>query len=105
MKPLVGTNCEPLAASSENGRLSGDTSMRFTIHVRAGENAKDLEMPLPDYSEEAIPERDPSFRTQDGTMPQEQTVDDLPAVVRRDLARRLQELGMSPTRAALVASL
>lgn len=65
----------------------------------------DTTMRLSDYSEEAIPERDPAYRTSAGTLHEEQTVDELPAAMRRHLARRLQELGMSATRAALVASL
>jgi hypothetical protein len=58
-----------------------------------------------DYREEAIPERDPAYRTLDGTLYEAQTVDDMPADVRRALARCLEQLGMSPSRAALVASL
>ena len=58
-----------------------------------------------DYSEEAIPERDAAYRGFDGTLHEEQTVDDVPADVRRALARRLEQLGMSAARAAMVASL
>lgn len=58
-----------------------------------------------DYSEEAIPERDPAYGLFDGTLHEEQTVDEVPADVRRALARRLVQLGMSPARAAMVASL
>ena len=58
-----------------------------------------------DYSEEAIPERDPGYRLADGTREDGQTVDHLPAAERLALARRLEELGMSPARAALAASL
>jgi hypothetical protein len=58
-----------------------------------------------DYSDEAIPERDPAYRTLDGTVYEAQTVDDMPAEVRRALARCLEQLGMSPSRAALVVSL
>lgn len=58
-----------------------------------------------DYSEEAICERDPSYRTVDGTLHEAQTVDALPADVRLALARRLEQLGMRAATAALVASL
>jgi hypothetical protein len=58
-----------------------------------------------DYSEEAIPERDPAYRLPDGTECGEPTVEAVSAEMRLDLARRLQELGMSTSRAAFVASL
>jgi hypothetical protein len=58
-----------------------------------------------DYSEEAIPERDPAYRLPVGTGYEQATVEAVSAEVRRDLARRLQELGMSRTRATFVASL
>jgi hypothetical protein len=58
-----------------------------------------------DYSEEAIAERDPAFRPMDGTLSEAQTVDVVPADVRLALARSLEQLGMTPARAALVASL
>ena len=59
----------------------------------------------PDYSEEAIPERDPAYRLPDGTLHDEQTVAVMPAGARAALARVLVQLGMNATRAALVASL
>ena len=58
-----------------------------------------------DYSEEAIPERDPAYRTPGGTLYEAQTVDAMPADVRLALARCLEQLGMSAGRAAMVASL
>jgi hypothetical protein len=58
-----------------------------------------------DYSDEAIPERDPAFRLPGGTDHAEPTVEALSAAVRLDLARRLEQLGMSHARAAAVASL
>jgi hypothetical protein len=58
-----------------------------------------------DYSEEAIVERDPAYRLPEGTGCEEPTVEAVSAEVRRDLARRLHELGMSRARAAAVASL
>jgi hypothetical protein len=60
---------------------------------------------LNDYSEEAIPERDPSYRTGNGTLHEEQTVDDMSAEMRNALARRLVKLGMNASRAMMVASL
>jgi hypothetical protein len=60
---------------------------------------------LTDYSEEAIPERDPAYRTTDGTLHEEQTVDEMSADMRLALIQSLVQLGMSPSRAAMVASL
>src|SRR5262249_39311925 len=48
-----------------------------------------------DYSEEAIPERDPAYRLPAGTDYGTKTVDYMPAAERRALARCLEELGMS----------
>jgi hypothetical protein len=79
--------------------------MRYLILVNAGKDAETGKRTDADFSEEAIPERDPAYRMQDGTLHQEQTVDDLTGAMRFDLARRLQELGMSAARAAMVASL
>jgi hypothetical protein len=58
-----------------------------------------------DYSEEAIPERDPAYRLPDVTLADSQTLEYLPPSERLALARCLEELGMSPARAAFVASL
>jgi hypothetical protein len=58
-----------------------------------------------DYSEEAIPERDPAYRLPPGTDNEEATIAAVSAEVRLDLARRLEQLGMSRARAAAVASL
>jgi hypothetical protein len=58
-----------------------------------------------DYNEEAIPERDPAYRLPHGTSCEEPTVEVISAELKRDLARHLQLLGMSRTRAAIVASL
>jgi hypothetical protein len=58
-----------------------------------------------DYSEEAIPERDPAYRLPSGTDNEEPTIEAVSAAVRLDLARRLQQLGMSRARAAAVVSL
>jgi hypothetical protein len=79
--------------------------MQITILIHADKDVEAGKGMLTDHSEEAIPERDPEYRAADGTLHQEQTVDELPAATRLDLARRLQQLGMSPTRAAVVASL
>ena len=58
-----------------------------------------------DYSEEAIPERDPAYRLSDGTHCETQTVVYMPAAERLALARHLEQLGMSRARAEFVASL
>lgn len=58
-----------------------------------------------DYSEEAIPERDPAYQLPDGTLYETQTVEVMPAAARLALARCLEQLGMSASRAAMVASL
>jgi hypothetical protein len=58
-----------------------------------------------DYSEEAIPERDPAYQLPFGTDHEEPTIEAVSAEMRRDLARRLEQLGMSWARAAAVASL
>ena len=58
-----------------------------------------------DYSEEAIPERDPAYCPFGGTLHEEQTVDELPADLRLALARQLEQLGMSASRAAMVSRL
>lgn len=58
-----------------------------------------------DYSEEAIPERDPAFRLSAGTMHDERTVEEVSPALRLELAQRLHDLGMSCARAAFVASL
>ena len=70
----------------------------------AGECSKDEDAVI-DYSEEAIPERDPAYRPLDDTLYKAQTVEVVPAEVRLALARRLEQLGMSGARAAMVASL
>jgi hypothetical protein len=58
-----------------------------------------------DYSEEAIPERDPAYRLSDATLYETQTVEHMPAAERLALALCLEQLGMSRARAAVVASL
>jgi hypothetical protein len=58
-----------------------------------------------DYSEEAIPERDPAYRPLDDTLYKVQTVEIVPAEVRLALARSLEQLGMNSARAAMVARL
>jgi hypothetical protein len=58
-----------------------------------------------DYSEEAIPERDPAYRLPVATWYEEETIEVVTAEKRLDMARRLQLLGMSRARAAAVASL
>jgi hypothetical protein len=58
-----------------------------------------------DYSEEAIPERDPAYTLSHGTLSETQTVQHIRAVERLALARCLEQLGMNRARAAMVASL
>jgi hypothetical protein len=58
-----------------------------------------------DYSEEAIPERDPAYRLPVGTVSETQTVEQITAAERLALAQCLEQLGMSRVRAAFVASL
>ena len=58
-----------------------------------------------DFSEEAIPERDPAFRLSGGTVSGEPTVEEVSATMRQDLARRLEQLGMSRARATALANL
>jgi hypothetical protein len=58
-----------------------------------------------DYSEEAIPERDPGYQLPVGTGCDEATVAAVSPEVRLDLAHQLEQLGMSRARALAVASL
>jgi hypothetical protein len=58
-----------------------------------------------DYNEEAIPERDPAYRLPDGTLCDLQTVEVMSGDTRAALARCLERLGMSSSRAAMVANL
>jgi hypothetical protein len=58
-----------------------------------------------DYSEEAIPERDPAYCLPEGTVHETLTVEYVPAAERLALLRCLEQLGMSAVRAAMVASL
>src|SRR5689334_20726955 len=47
-----------------------------------------------DYSEEAVPERDPAYHLPDGTEHDQPTLEVVSAEVRLDLVHRLQQLGM-----------
>ena len=58
-----------------------------------------------DYSEEAIPERDPNYRPVSDALYDSPTTEVLSAEERRELARCLQQLGMNAVRAAVIASL
>jgi hypothetical protein len=60
---------------------------------------------ITDYSEEAIPERDPAYQLPDGTHCEPQTVEYVNAAERLALARCLEQLGMSAPRAAIMARL
>jgi hypothetical protein len=59
--------------------------------------------PRADYSEEAIPERDPAYRLADAAPCETLTAEHLTAAERRDLARCLEQLGMSRGRATILA--
>jgi hypothetical protein len=76
---------------------NGDALGQYAGHFATGQPY--------DYSEEAIPERDPAYRLPDGTDYAEPTVEAVSAEERLDLARCLERLGMSPSRAAIVARL
>jgi hypothetical protein len=58
-----------------------------------------------DYSEEAIPERDPAYRLPAGTDYQGPTVEAVSPAERLELERCLRQLGMSEARSVFVASL
>jgi hypothetical protein len=60
---------------------------------------------IADYSEEAVPERDPAYRRPAGTLCDPETAEYVPLEERRALAQRLEELGMSPAKVAFVARL
>ena len=87
-------------------KLDEELAMTGVLFVegRLQQNAKGEETAI-DYSEEAIPERDPAYRSLDDTLYKAQTVEVVPAEVRLALARSLEQLGMSGVRAAMVASL
>src|ERR1700682_823720 len=114
------TSIESLAPSTVDASSTGRATSNSTIQVkrpcaikviprdRAGDphgmNSTDARTKI-DYSEEAIPERDPAFDLGDLSPCDTLTIEIVPIQVRRALASRLEELGMKPTRAALVASL
>ena len=58
-----------------------------------------------DQSEEAIPERDPTYCLPMGTDYDGQTIEAVSPESRLDFVRRLQQFGMSHARAAVMASL
>jgi hypothetical protein len=68
-------------------------------------NEKQANVPYGDYAEEAIPERDPSYRLPHGTSYEQPTVEAMSAELRFELTCRLQQLGMSQARAAAVVCL
>jgi hypothetical protein len=64
------------------------------------------QLPTPDgqdYSEEAIPERDPAYCLPVGTCYDETTIEVVSKEERLEFVRQLQELGMSYTRAFVLA--
>src|SRR5262249_39881515 len=94
-KQLAGSQAELTATCGECTGVAGEELQLSST----GERSR------ADYSEEAIPERDPAYRMLDGTIYETQTVDAMPADLRLALARYLEHLGMSAARAAMVASL
>ena len=83
------------ATATADMLLASDTLLPSSIDQRICTN----------YSEEAIPERDPAYRLSDGTLSETQTVEYMPAAERLALARCLEQLGMSHAKAAVVANL
>jgi hypothetical protein len=66
------------------------------------------QLPTPnrqDYSEEAIPERDPAYCLPVGTCYDESTIEVLSKEQRLEFVRQLQQLGMSYNRAFVLAIL
>jgi hypothetical protein len=103
-------NNRDILRPSENVQTTGTLNQQpaTAILPRAGDRLLPNWIDQPtctDYSEEAIPERDPSYQLPDGTLDQTQTVEYMPAAERAALARCLEQLGMSAARAAMVASL
>jgi hypothetical protein len=83
------------ATATADMLLASDTLLPSSIDQRICTN----------YSEEAIPERDPAYRLSDGTLDETQIVKHMPAAERLALARCLEQLGMSRAKAAVVANL
>jgi hypothetical protein len=69
------------------------------------ERAFSLDSAGRDYSEEAIPERDPAYSLPSGNVSAEATMEAVSPETRLELTRRLEQLGMSRVRALAVASL
>ena len=84
-----------LEPATSDLRVAGDGLLR---------SANDLQSNT-DYSEEAIPERDPAYQLSKGTVYETQTIEQVSPAERLALARCLEELGMSRERAMMVASL
>jgi hypothetical protein len=87
--------------------LRDDTLAEGQIKQGIGDREQGTGLGAPglDYSEEAIPERDPSYCLPASTDYQEATVEALSPETRLDLARCFEQLGMSRARAAFVVSL
>ena len=117
---MNSTPIESMAPSTVDASSTGKATSNSTIRVKRpcaikriqrdrtgdphGSNSNELRTKI-DYSEEAIPERDPAFDLVDLSPCDTMTIEIVPIEIRRALARRLEELGMKPERAALVASL
>jgi hypothetical protein len=96
----------PYERLANRSDLSAQLAMaRFMLALeRCVANAK-KDSARGDYSEEAIPERDPAYRLPGGTDAGEPTIEAVSIEMRRELARRLEQLGMSTWRAEAVARL
>src|SRR5258708_911374 len=109
------TSIESSAPSTVDASSTGRATSSSTVQVkrcspikriqrdRAGDprrtSSSDVRTKI-DYSEEAIPERDPAFDLVDLSPCDTLTIEIVPIEVRRALARRLEELGMKAARAA-----
>src|SRR5262249_17983162 len=96
------TNEQAHAATRFHGERA--TSDLPPADDRVGPDLSDQRTDI-DYSEEAIPERDPVYQLPDGTSHEAQTAEYVSAADRLALARCLEQLGIRPATAALVASL
>jgi hypothetical protein len=86
--------------ASDNKQPAAD-GVLFAVE-QSSQNSQDTVI---DYSEEAIPERDPNYRPVSDALYDSPTTEVLSAEERRELARCLEQLGMNAVRAAVIASL
>ena len=92
-----------LGAKNRDARLGYDIPRVLSGHTHFATSSGHCS--CDEFSEEAIPERDASYLLPEGTDYQGQTVEVMSAESRLDLVRHLQELGMSHSRATMVANL